>query len=564
MRLDNVVPRDSTPSPASLRQRLRIGEWLVDGARNEMRRGDQLVKLEPKATEVLIYLALKQGAVIPREELLAQVWPGVIVGDDALTQAVIKLRRSLGDDAHQAKYIETIAKRGYRLCAQVERIQPDSKRTRALPRIFAMAALFAAVAATLFFLAWKPSGVEPAAAGESQSAARSMPVIAVLPLANLSGDPGRDYFSDGITEDIIDALGRFPGLGVIARASVEPYRQRGANLKAVATELGARYLVTGSVREAEGNIRIAVELTDTASGRLLWSDRFEANPREVLAVPDRIVGPIVGNLEVKVTKLEQQRAASKAPGNLEAYDLVLRARSLLARTERSANREARGLLRQAQKLAPDLADAYTQMARAEINRVAFGWIEHPGDALRRAEEMARRALAIDDTRTHGRAYAVLATVANIQGRFDESVEFTDRAVELNPSDAEIQATRGTILLYVGRLEEALASLEMAYRFNPRMGASQGVMLALAYFLNGKPREGLRAVDDFLSRHPDIAFLHALRAGLLADLGDVDAARAVADKVRRDYPGFRAGQFGTRFRDPAHTARVQDSLGKAGF
>jgi TolB-like protein/Tfp pilus assembly protein PilF len=395
-------------------------------------------------------------------------------------------------------------------------------------------------------------------------AAAAVPVIAVLPFGNLSGDATRDYFSDGLTEDIISALGRFSGLGVIAHSSVGHLKHRPPGTRAVEAELGARYIVDGSVRDADGRLRVSVELSDAHEGRLLWSDRFEGAGSDLFDIQDRIVRNIVGALSVKITRLEQARASARPAASLEAYDLVLRARALLSRTERSANRQARELLARAQGLAPDYAGVHVVMAQAQTQRVSFGWVESPHDALSRAEDGARQALSLEDESAHSGAYALLADVANFRGDFEAALEYADRAIVLNPSDAETRHRRGMVMLYMGRVEEALASLEAAHRLNPRMNGGQGVTLALAYFLLGRYREGLAVVDEALTRFPDIAFLHAVRAAILAEVGNLDEARLAAARVRKLSPNFDAERFGTRFRDPAHTARIQEALRKARY
>ena len=163
----------------------------------------------------------------------------------------------------------------------------------------------------------------------SKLAASSPPTIAVLPLSNLSGDAKRDYFSDGLTEDIINALGRFSALRVLSRNAVEPFRTRVATPQAVGSELGARYVLKGSVREGDGRIRVAVELSDAEKGTVLWSDRYEGEGRDVFDIQDRIVTQIAGKLAVKVTQLERDRTSKMPVQNLEAHDLVLQARSLV-------------------------------------------------------------------------------------------------------------------------------------------------------------------------------------------------------------------------------------------
>jgi TolB-like protein/DNA-binding winged helix-turn-helix (wHTH) protein len=555
---------------------LRVGEWVVDSDHNELRRGAERVRLEPKVIEVLVHLARHAGHVVGREELLAAVWPGVIVGDDALTQAIIKLRKALGDDAHKPTYIETISKRGYRLIAPVSQSNPTAApaiekrsrwgRKRILP-IVAAGIVAVAIGAVLVFpeIARVVGMPWPIALDKTGVSTGGHPTIAVLPLSNLSGDAKRDYFSDGITEDIINALGRYSGVRVIARSSVDAYKDRAATPQVIARELGARYIVRGSVRQADAKLRVAVELSDAQKGVLLWSDRFEGEGKDVFEIQDRIVKNVVGALTLKVTRLEQERSASKSPASLEAYDLVLHARALVTSSNRASNRQARELLAKAVQLAPNFAEAYVVWSNAETQRSIYGWMENPDEGLRHAEELARRALTIDDVGAQARAHGQLGAIYTATGRFSEALPEADRALELNPSDIVAIELRGATLLWLGRTDEAIATLETAMRFDPAgRSSSSGLFLALAYYLAQRYRDSFAVAQAANRRYPDHAFLHAVRAAALAQLGERDeAGKAVAATLRLD-PFFKVEQFGTRFVEARHTAHVQEGLRKAGF
>jgi adenylate cyclase len=390
--------------------------------------------------------------------------------------------------------------------------------------------------------------------------------IAVLPFANQSGDAGREYFSDGVTEDIIGALGRFSGMRVIAHSAVQPYKATPPSAEQIARELGVRYVVQGSVREAGGRVRVGVELSEAASGKLLWSERYDAEGKEMFDIQDRIVRNIAGTLAVKLATLEQQRAAAKRPENMEAYDLVLRARELIARTDRAANRDARELLAQALRLEPRYAEAYAWLAEAELQRAAFGWIENPEEAVRRAEQQARAALAIDDPGANARAHAVLGGMHSFMRNFEAALAETARAIELNASDAFTHALRGNVLLWLGRLEESIAASETARRFDPRLETNLAFNLAMAYYLTGRYREALAVCDSHLGRYPQQAVtgVPAVRAAALAQIGDADGAREAAAQLRRLDPFFDVSLFATRFVDPALAAKAQEGLRKAGL
>ncbi|HYC37065.1 MAG TPA: winged helix-turn-helix domain-containing protein [Usitatibacter sp.] len=548
-----------------------VGQFRVDPAHNQLARGEEVVRLEPRVVEVLAVLASRPGQAVSRDELLAAVWPGVVVGDDALTQAIIKLRKALGDDAHKPTYIETISKRGYRLIAPVARderpaAEVPAPATLSEPRrrpwiAAALVSLLVVVGAMLFWAA----AHRPWPFGEgSPTAAVAPPLVAVLPLANLSGDPARDYFSDGVTEDLIHALGRFSALRVMSRNAVQPFKAGGGTPQSIREKLGARYVVEGSLRLEGSRIRVSVQLSDTEAGTVLWSERYEGEGGQVFEMQDRIARDVAGALAVKLTRVEQGRVSTKPTESLAAYDLVLRARGLLDRDERSANREARVLLAQAEKLAPDYAEVWNTMAWAELQRALYGWVEDPASSMERATELARRTLAAPDQRAHARAHAVLAAIHSNLLQYAEARQQADRAIQLNPSDTGALMRRGMALLYVGQVQEAIAVQEQARRFEPVPTATEGINLPLAYYLVGRYDEAIAESGRLLSRAPDHVGVLSILAAALAQQGREDEARQVAAQVLRFSPGFRADSSGRRFLDRRYAEHLHEGLRRAGL
>ena len=548
----------------------RIGDWWVDASRNELAREGESVRLEPKVIEVLVHLASRPGEVVPREELLAGVWPGVVVGDDVLTQAIIKLRKALGDDAHRPKYIETISKRGYRLIAPVEGPAPPpavAGRTWRGRNALAIAAAGLAVVGGIAFLAKSrlADGIPrpwPIAA-DTRGTSVTVPIVAVLPLANLSGDPAREYFSDGVTEDIIAGLGRFFGLRVMSLRAVEGFKGRAPSPQAVRDELRARYVVKGSVREADGKVRIAVELSDAEKGVSLWADRFEGQGGQLFEIQDRIVRSIVGALHVKVTQLEQQRVFTRPTEALDAHDLVLRARSLLHRLDRRSNREARALLARARELAPDYAEVLTALGESEVQRALYGWVETPEESMRRAEELARQALASVDVRAHTRAHSLLSSVYSNMDRPVDSLRHADLALAANPSDATALYRKGSAVLFGGNAEAAIPILEEARHINPQVGGNTG-NVAYAYYCAGRYGDAIALIETMLTPYPDDIMLRALRTATLAQLGRTEEARDASTQVRRLSPRFEVAKFGLRFGESPYSAKLREGLVKAGL
>ena len=547
---------------------LLIGDWKVDPSRNELARGSESVHLEPKAIEVLAHLAARPGEVVGREELLSKVWPGVIVGDDALTQAIIKLRKALGDDAQEPRYIETIPKRGYRLIAAVVPWVPPPPMTAATGRgrsarlaASAVGFLIAIALAFWFLRAEKPW---PIATDSRQATAPALPLVAVLPLANLTADPKRDYLSDGLTSDIIDGLGRFSGVRVMSWNAVQQFRGKEVAPEAVRSALAARYVLRGNLREGDGTLRVSVELSDAEKGVQLWSERYDGRGAQLLEIQDRMVRSIVGALAIKLLDIEQQRSFARPTESAEAYDLVLRARALMRIEERKPMREARELLLRAQNLSPEYADVWVGLGENEWNRAAYGWIENPEEGIRRAEEFARKALALSDAGAHARAYSLLATLKTHTGFPEEGLAHATRALEINPSDVASMFRRGHALLVLGRAEEAVPAIEYAMRLEPRPSQGPQLQLATAYFLTGRYRDVVNYADVVIALRPDVGAIRALKAAALAELGETQEARKSAEEALRRNPRLSIDDAGSRFRRPEDAAKLRDGLAKAGL
>ncbi|HSA72214.1 MAG TPA: adenylate/guanylate cyclase domain-containing protein [Burkholderiales bacterium] len=489
--------------------------------------------------------------IAARLESLAD-YGGVALSANAYEQVRDKLPYRFADrGAHEVKNIARPV-RVYAIDMSASGVAP---RRKALPRRAALwtAAVVVAVAALLAVPRLVEREPPPAQAA----------TLAVLPFANHSADPKREFFSDGLTGDVIDALGRFSALRVIAYNTVQAYKHRTIAPDQISRELGVRYVVQGSVRQADGRLRVAVELSDAMKGTLLWSERYDGEGKEVFEIQDRIVRNIAGSLAVKLSVLEQRRTAAKPPENLEAYELVLRAREMMRAVQRLENREARALIAQAIKLSPNYAEAHAAAAFAELQRGLFGWVEDPADALRRAEEAARRALAIDDPGANARAHAILGSIHSFTGHYEAALAEVDRAIELNPSDALARSLRGGVLLWTGRIEEAIAACEGARRFDPRLSAEGMFNLALAYYLAGRYRE---AVQTAVAVEPGsrTVFLRIVQAAALAQLGEAEEARREAEEARRLDPFSDLRLFGQRLVNPAHREKIQQGLRKAGL
>jgi TolB-like protein len=306
------------------------------------------------------------------------------------------------------------------------------------------------------------------------------PSVAVLPFANQSSGAEDDYFSDGITEDIIADLGRFSNLMVFSRNAVFHYKDKPATPEEISRELGARYLVGGSVRRSGDRVRVRAQLSDAEQGTVLWSGRYEEGIDDIFAVQDEITQRVVGALVKRLDLVEQERAFAKPTSNLKAYDYVLKGRSYIYESIRSANFRARELFEKAIELDPAYASAYIWLARTHVNDALYGWTEWPDRSLQRCYELLQKGISLKDS--SALAHQLLAEFHMYSGRLDLAAIEADRAIELNPNQPSSHAVRGTILLTEGSTEEAIPFLETAVRFDPQIDNAYFVELGMAYYL----------------------------------------------------------------------------------
>jgi class 3 adenylate cyclase/TolB-like protein/Tfp pilus assembly protein PilF len=390
------------------------------------------------------------------------------------------------------------------------------------------------------------------------------PSIAVLPFKNLSGDAGQDFFSDGITEDVITALGHFPNLLVIAKSASFPFKGSNAAPAEIGRLLDARYLLDGSIRRAGNRIRVSAALTEAATGRQVWSETYDAEGDDIFSVQDDIVKRVVGAAAVKLTRFEEQRALAKPTKSLAAYEYVLRGRDFFSHATRDDNDEASELFQRAIDLDPNYADAYAALGGSHYEAVISGWSQFREQELDEAEALAQKALARDPATT--RAYRLLADIELFRKRYDLALRRLDRALEINPSDADNYAHRGAISMWAGKADEGLPWLEGALRFDRANGFAVA-RLCMAYYFVGRYNEAIDACDRALSRNPGRntqMLTHPTLAAVYAQTGhsqDAERERAI---VARLWPFFDPRTFAAQFGTQEARDHMLEGLKKAGF
>lgn len=535
--------------------RLQFDPYVLDLDRGCLLRDGSEVALRPKTFGVLRYLAENPGRLVSKEDLFAAVWPNLVVTDDTLVQSIGELRRALGDDG--ARIIRTIPRRGYRFDAAVSPVAAARSRSSAL-RIASIAALV--TLAALAGVAWLLPGVRPQP-DRVANVVGSKAAIAILPFSTEGGDATRDYFAEGLTQDIITAMGRFPDLTVMSWNAVYPYKGKPAPPSRVAHELGVQYHVEGSVLRSTDRIRVNARLVDD-KGRVHWSGRFDEPVSDLFALQDRITRDVAGALAIRVARMEEARASSHSAESLEAYDYVLRARAYLQRPTRSGGVEARELLSRAIEIDPASAPAYAALADTYHLAVAMGWAESPAQSLARAEEMARKALALDATQT--RAYVTLGRIDLLHSRYSEANAQLQRALAINPSDASALAGLGNVRMWNGEIRTAIESLEHAQRIDPDLNAMDRIALGLAYYLDRRYDRAVEQLEKNLGGSAGANPTRVILAAAYARQDRMEDAARIAATVRRSDPTFDPATFGSKLRNPAHLDELRTGLRKAGL
>ncbi len=388
------------------------------------------------------------------------------------------------------------------------------------------------------------------------------PSIAVLPFENLGGDPEQAYFADGLTEDLIAALGRYSSLSVLARSATSPFKEKPAAPQEIGRILGVRYLLAGSVRKAENRIRVSTQLIDATSGLHLWSDRYERELSDIFEVQDEITRNVAGALAVELRRVESVRAATKPTESLDAYDYVLRGLDLTRRLDRASNITARDLFRRAIELDPDYAAAYSGLATAYRYAVNMGWSEFIAADLDRTDALALKALELDPNSAEARR--VLAAVHLRRGEHALAAAQLERALEINPSDAASFQEYGRAMMYIGDEKKAIEWFEAARKLDPNWEPGRLAELALAYYLAGRYADAIDPSAEALERQHDYFISHIVQAAAYAQLEmKAETSRAV-EEVLRVRPFFTISWFVSQFRDAEDAAHLAEGLGKAGL
>jgi TolB-like protein/cytochrome c-type biogenesis protein CcmH/NrfG len=450
--------------------------------------------------------------VVSKDDLIASVWGGRIVSDSTLASRINAARTAIGDDGAQQKLIRTIARKGIRFVGAVT-TRPENGG--AAPPV--------AVA-------------EPSSPVAQPVLPADRPAIAVLPFVNMSGESEQEYFSDGISEDIITALSKLRWFMVIARNSTFSYKDKSVPMRQIAEELGVGYLVEGSVRKSGERVRITAQLNDVATGRQLWAERYDRNLADVFAVQDEITEAIVAAIEPQLYAAENFRAQRKPPENLDAWDLVMRALSHYWRVTREDNLAAQKLLEQAIAIDPNYAQALAVLAVSHTFGAQMGW-EDAATATPVAERAALAAIRTDSEDPW--AHLALACAYVYLGRIEDALAAFESALRLNPNFSLAQGYYGLVLSWVGRWREGAEAARRALRLSPRdpfCAIYQGVA-AYAAFVGRDYDEAVRLSRESVRQRNDFTGGLRVLTAAAAMAGEIGLAKATLQELRRVHPSI---------------------------
>lgn len=496
--------------------RFAFGPFVLDPGAGTLLRDGVPVAVGYRGLKLLAALVERPGEILNKAALMDAAWPGAAVEEGNLTVQISQLRKLLGPAGNGSEWIATVPRVGYRFTGAVEQIGGSRRRPLPLPD--------------------KPS-------------------IAVLPFVSPGNDPEQNSFADGLTEDLITDLSRHSGLFVIARNSVFAYKGKAMDVRAIAEDLGVRYLLEGSARRAARRVRVNAQLVDAASGEHLWAERFDRGLEDIFAVQDEVTARIVEALLGRLSVLPPRHRAR----NIEAYDLCVRARKLMDDVPQAAQ-EAHLMLTRAVALDPDYAEAYRWLAMNHW----MGWVHAggPTEASRSAAlELARKAVTIDPNDAGCRW--VLAYLLAYERSFAEADAEFERAIRLDPNEADAWAALSDIAVLAGRVGKGLEHIRRALRLNPFPASWYYLVLGQAQYASADYEA---AVETLRRDETYGTSSRRFLAASLAQLGRLDEARAEAELFLVANPRFTIRHWAATepFRDAATLQHFVDGYRKAGF
>ncbi|WP_455199279.1 winged helix-turn-helix domain-containing protein [Kaarinaea lacus] len=559
-----------------------IKDWRVSPPEGTLSRDGETVRLEPKAMEVLVYFASRPNEVITREELERDVWRGAIVGYDAVTNTIIKLRKALQDSARQPEYIATIPKRGYQLIAaisypeDVDSSAPEpakspesagstdtsgssevtetsdtsktvgsgqaqassnkplsnkelSKKTSSNKTGLAIAALFAVVVLSLIVL-WpqSPEMTDTASTPDTVNKV-AIPSIVVLPFEFQAGDTKQENIADGITEDIITDLSRLSNLLVISSNTSNRFKGQQVSPQEVGADLKVGYVLKGSIRRIGEDLRVNAQLVNTSTGFNVWAERYDRKTAEVFAVQNELTQSIVKALTVKLTSQEKQQVAQRATDSLKAYDYFQEGQRFGKAYSKEGNIRAREMFREAIALDPGYGRAYGAMAVTLAFDFQRGWTDSPGVTIDRALELAKKAVSLNDAIPQ--TYWALGFIHLWRKEYEEAEKAVTKAIDIAPNYADGYGLLSLINTFAGKPKKAIELNDKAISLNPYYTFEYLISYGLAYYTLGDYETAITNFEQAQSRNTNATRTKVYLAACYVRVGRQEEAEWLIDEIR---------------------------------
>lgn len=549
----------------------QVGNWTIDPSSGVAQHGDKKVHLEPKACELLTYLALRAGQVVSRVELLEKIWPGVIVGDEVVTNTIAKLRRCLKDEPKSPRLIETLPKKGYRIIAPVtECPKGEGSSTKMFPAWIKLVLVLIAAVVLVIILSVLITP-EPDTTDNVSYLLPGKPSIVVLPFVNLSNDSDQEYFVDGMTEDLITDLSRISGLFVIARNTSFSYKGVTINPMKLRRVLGVQYLVEGSVRKVKSKLRINIQLIDTETGRHVWTDRYDGNLDEVFTIQDKISANIVKALSVNLTDIETVYAEFQETHYPVAYEEYLKGWAAYRQGTPKSYSLAIPHFEKAIREDPSYGRALAALATVYWESYQKLWYRRIGVSPNsRIWQLANEYLDKSMVAPTPLAHKIASAMLTENRRYDEATAEAKRAIALDPNDPLGYMALADVLIFTGHAVQAEELIRRSIRLDPQGTSSYLLVLGKAQLASGKVDDALRSLEQATQLFPDnrLAWMALISAygstnqkekasGAISTLNDLQQRDKLVSftisSAREHWP----------FKEERDRQRFLDSLRKAG-
>jgi TolB-like protein/DNA-binding winged helix-turn-helix (wHTH) protein/Flp pilus assembly protein TadD len=524
--------------PMALSRHYVFGKFRLNAEQRSLFRGKELIALQPKVLETLLFLVERHGCVVDKKELMDAVWPGAFVEEGSVARNVSVLRKVLSPNQEGESFIETIPKRGYRFAAPVSQTKsqdpddgtrpgsalapPTSEARRKWLLWIAALILFGGLAGTVFAL--NVFRARERIAGNTRVA--RIQSLAVLPLTNLSGDPAQEYFSDGMTDALITDLAQMGSLKVISRTSVMRFKGTQMPLGQVARELHVDGVVEGSVVRSGTRVRITAQLLDAAADRHIWAKSYERDLGDILIVQSEISRAIASEINVQLTPQESARLATAPQANPDAYQAYLLGRFHWNRGDKENLMRSIDYYEQA--LAKDPGNALAYAGIADSYSYLSDWYQRPREAMPKAKAAAVKALELNESLA-----AAHNSLCYIQQSYDWDWDGAEkecrRAIQLNPSFADAHDNYATLLAYVGRFKESAEELKRAEELDP-LSFHIYTDGELSFFLSRDYARAEEQAKRAIELEPDYFLAHSYLGLVYAEMGRAKEAVAEAEKA----------------------------------